>query len=141
MNNMTRPALSGYKSNHSYSPCDARRFLLLEDVRRSEVAGAILLPAWVARILIPAVCCSVAYGHAHHLGLKLLRREGFLLGSYVQTHSAKFSLQFVIALSRCKCSLGAFARLLIVIVVVTFVEKHKSDVVLGVEKPITQPRP
>lgn len=78
---------------------------------------------------------------SHHLGLKLLRRECFLLGSYVQTHPAKFSLQFVIALSRCKCSLGAFARLLIVIVVVTLVEKHKSDVVLGVEKPITQPRP
>lgn len=77
----------------------------------------------------------------HHLGLKLLRREGFLLRSYVKSHSAKFGLQFVIALSRCQCRLSALARLLVVIVVITLVEKHKRDVVLGVEKPIAKPAP
>lgn len=78
---------------------------------------------------------------SHHLRLKLLRREGFLLRSYVQTHAAKFGLQFIIALGSCQCRLGALARFLVVIVVITLVEKHKCDVVLGVEIPITQPRP
>lgn len=77
----------------------------------------------------------------HHLGLKLLRRESFLLRSYVQSHSSKFGLQFIVALCRRQCRLGALARLLVVIVVITLVEKHKRDVVLGVEKPISQPRP
>lgn len=72
----------------------------------------------------------------HHLGLKLLRREGFLLRSYVQTHSSKFGFQLGIALSCCQRRLGALAWLLVVVVVVALIEKHKRDVVLGVEKPI-----
>lgn len=62
MNNMTRPALSGYKSNHSYSPCDARRFhcslsrLGFSELDGSEVAGAILLPAWVVHISDFSAC-------------------------------------------------------------------------------------
>lgn len=68
----------------------------------------------------------------HHLGLQLLRRESFLLRSYVQSHSAKFGLQFIIACGCCQCRLGALARLLVVVVVITLVEKHKRDVILGI---------
>lgn len=77
----------------------------------------------------------------HHLGLKLLRREGFLLRSYVQPHAAKFSFQLDIARCRCECRLGALARLLVVIIIITLVKQHKRDVVLGVENPIAEPRP
>ena len=77
----------------------------------------------------------------HYLGLQFLRREGFLLRSYVQPHAAKFGLQFIIALGCCQCRLGALARLLIVIVVIALVKQHKRDVVLGIKEPIPQPRP
>lgn len=68
----------------------------------------------------------------HHLGLQFLRREGFLLRPYVQSHAAKFSFQFGIARCRCQCRLGTHTRFLVVIVVITLVEKHKRDVVLGI---------
>lgn len=72
----------------------------------------------------------------HHLGLQLLRRDGFLLRSYVQPHAAKSGLQLIVARCRCQCRLGALARLFVVIVVITLVEQHKRDIVLGIEKPI-----
>lgn len=72
----------------------------------------------------------------HHLGLQFLRREGFLLWSYVQSHPAKFGFQFIITLGCCQCRLGSLTRLLVVIVVITLVKKHKRYVVLSVEKPI-----
>lgn len=68
----------------------------------------------------------------HHLGLQFLRSEGFLLRPYVQSHAAKFSFQFGIARCRCQCRLRPLARLLVVIIVVALVEKHKCDVVLGI---------
>lgn len=69
---------------------------------------------------------------SHHLGLKLRRREGFLLRSYVQSHPAKLGGYLIIAIGCCQCRLGALARLLVVIVVITLVKKHESDVVLGI---------
>lgn len=69
---------------------------------------------------------------SHHLGLQFFRREGFLLRSYVQSHAPKFGRYLIIILGCCHCSLSAPARLFVVIVVITLVEQHKRDVVLGV---------
>ena len=78
---------------------------------------------------------------SHDLGLQFLRRESFLLRPYVQSHAAKFRFQLIVALGCRQRRLSALARLLVVVVVITLVEKHKRDVVLGVEKPIAKPRP
>lgn len=77
----------------------------------------------------------------HHLVLKFLRGERFLLRLHVQPHAAKPGGYLIIALGRCQRRFGALARLLVVIVVITLVEKHKRDVVLGVEEPVAEPRP
>lgn len=68
----------------------------------------------------------------HHLGLKFLRGDGFLFRSYVQSHPAKPGSYLIIALGGCQSRLSALARLLVVVIVITLVEKHKRDVVLGI---------
>lgn len=89
-----------------------------------------ITPKGIAKKLCPILLPFLLL--LHHLGLKLLRREGFLLRLHVQSHAAKFFFQFIIALGCCQSRLGALARLLIVIVVITLVEKQKRDPILGV---------
>lgn len=77
----------------------------------------------------------------HHLGLKLRRREGFLPRLYSEAHATKLGRKFLIALCCGQSRLGALARFLVVVIIITLVEQHKCYVVLGVDKPIPKPRP
>ena len=74
----------------------------------------------------------------HYDGLQFLgaHRLRFCLGSDDKPHLPQSLGEFGIALGLGFCGLAAFARLLVVVVVVAFVKEHKRNVVGTVKIPV-----
>lgn len=74
----------------------------------------------------------------HHLGLQLLGGEGFLLRLHSEYGVQLFTAPY---LSVLRCQFPLLFHSLIVIVVIALVKQHKRYPILGVKKPVAEPRP